>query len=138
MNLELTDKVAIITGASRGLGLAAARALLAEGARVSLCARGGEALALAAAGLNGGDRVHAVIADVSTPEGAERVVADTLRVWGRVDILVNNVGKAGGAGIAATPTRTGRARWIRRCFRPSACRGWSCRTCGWRAAAPSS
>lgn len=103
MNLELTDKVAIITGSSRGLGLAAARALVAEGARVVLCARGAEALASAAASLQGGDRVRTVAADVSTPAGAERVVADTLGAWGRVDVLVNNVGKAGGAGIAATP-----------------------------------
>jgi 3-oxoacyl-[acyl-carrier protein] reductase len=103
MNLELTDKVAIVTGSSRGLGLAAARALVAEGARVMLCARGAEALASAAALLQGGDRVRTVVADVSTPAGAERVVADTIGAWGRVDVLVNNVGKAGGAGIAATP-----------------------------------
>ena len=103
MNLELTDKVAIITGSSRGLGLAAARALVAEGALVVLCARGAEALASAAASLQGGNRVRTVAADVSTPAGAYRVVADTLGAWGRVDVLVNNVGKAGGAGIAATP-----------------------------------
>jgi 3-oxoacyl-[acyl-carrier protein] reductase len=103
MNLELTDKVAIVTGSSRGRGLAAARALVAEGARVMLCARGAEALASAAALLQGGDRVRTVVADVSTPAGAERVVADTIGAWGRVDVLVNNVGKAGGAGIAATP-----------------------------------
>jgi 3-oxoacyl-[acyl-carrier protein] reductase len=53
--------------------------------------------------LQGGDRVRTVVADVSTPAGAERVVADTIGAWGRVDVLVNNVGKAGGAGIAATP-----------------------------------
>ena len=74
MDLELTDKVAIITGSSRGLGLAAARALLAEGCRVALSARGAEALnAAAATFVSGGtlrDRVIAVQADVSTPEGA--------------------------------------------------------------------
>src|SRR5688572_2066018 len=101
MNLELTDKVAIVTGSSRGLGLAAARALSAEGCRVTLCARGAEALAAAAAAV-GGDRVHTVVADVSTPEGAARVVDGTLNAFGQVDILVNNVGKAGGAGIDAT------------------------------------
>ena len=102
MNLELTDKVAIITGSSRGLGLASARALAAEGARVVLCARGADALTAAAAALGGGDRVHTIVADVSTPAGGERVVAGTLATFGRVDILVNNVGKAGGAGIADT------------------------------------
>lgn len=102
MNLELTDKIAIVTGSSRGLGLAAARALAAEGCRVTLCARGAEALAGAAAALGAGSRVHTVVADVSTPQGADRVVADTVRVFGGVDILVNNVGKAGGAGIEET------------------------------------
>ncbi len=102
MNLDLTDRVAIVTGSSRGLGLASARALAAEGARVVLCARGAEALAQAAAALGGGDRLRTVVADVSTPEGAERVVADAVGAFGRVDILVNNVGKAGGAGVADT------------------------------------
>lgn len=102
MNLELTDKVAIVTGSSRGLGLAAARALAGEGARVMLCARGADALASAAAAMGAGDRVRTVVADVSTPEGADRVVADTIRAFGRVDVLVNNVGKAGGAGVDAT------------------------------------
>ncbi len=102
MNLELTDRVAIVTGSSRGLGLAAARALHAEGARVVLCARGRDALEASAASLGGGERVRAVVADVSTPEGAQRVVADAMDAFGRVDILVNNVGKAGGAGIDAT------------------------------------
>ena len=102
MNLELTDRVAIVTGSSRGLGLAAARALAAEGARVVICARGAEALAQAAAALGGGDRLRRVVADVSTPEGAARVVDDAVGAFGRVDILVNNVGKAGGAGVADT------------------------------------
>ena len=44
MNLELTGKVAIVTGSSRGLGLASARALVAEGCRVTMCARGKDAL----------------------------------------------------------------------------------------------
>ena len=103
MNLELSDKVAIVTGSSRGLGLASARALAAEGARVVLCARGADALAAAAATIGGRDRVLTIVSDVSTVEGAERVVTGTIGAFGRVDILVNNVGKAGGGGIAETP-----------------------------------
>lgn len=101
MDLHLSDKVAIVTGSSRGLGFASARALHAEGCRVVLCARGAEALAAAASAL-GPDRVHTVVADVSTAEGAAHVVAGTLRTFGRVDVLVNNVGKAGGGGIDTT------------------------------------
>ena len=106
MNLELTDKVAIITGASRGLGLASARALVEEGCRVAICARGADALGQAARQLETlagrPDAVLATAADVSTAEGAERVVRGTLERFGRVDILVNNVGKAGGADIEST------------------------------------
>jgi 3-oxoacyl-[acyl-carrier protein] reductase len=100
MDLQLSSKVAIVTGSSRGLGLAAARALHAEGCRVTLCARGAAALGAAAGSL--GDGVLPVVADVSTVEGAERVVGDTLRAFGTIDVLVNNVGKAAGTGIDAT------------------------------------
>jgi 3-oxoacyl-[acyl-carrier protein] reductase len=106
MNLQLTDQVAIVTGASRGLGLASARALVEEGCRVVVCARGAKALARAAGELElaagRADAVLAVTADVSTPDGADAVVRQALDRFGRVDILVNNVGKAGGAGIDAT------------------------------------
>jgi 3-oxoacyl-[acyl-carrier protein] reductase len=105
MNLELEDKVAIVTGSSRGLGLAAARALAREGCRVTLTARGADALAQAAGALaseSGSDRVLTVQADVSTEEGAAGVVRRTVEHFGRLDILVNNVGKAGGTDIVST------------------------------------
>jgi 3-oxoacyl-[acyl-carrier protein] reductase len=106
LNLQLTDAVAIITGSSQGLGLASARALVDEGARVTICARTAEKLAAAAKELGTAagshDRVLAVTADVSTPDGAARVVSETISRFGRVDILVNNVGKAGGTDIADT------------------------------------
>jgi 3-oxoacyl-[acyl-carrier protein] reductase len=105
MNLELDNKVAIVTGSSRGLGLAAARALAGEGCRVTLTARGADALAQAAgavASQAGGDRVLAVRADVSTEAGAADVVRRTVEHFGGVDILVNNVGKAGGTDIVST------------------------------------
>jgi 3-oxoacyl-[acyl-carrier protein] reductase len=106
VDLQLSDKVAIITGASRGLGLASARALVLEGCRVAICARGGSALAEAAAALAAAagrtDAVLAIEADVSTPAGAEHVIRQTIDRFGRIDILVNNVGKAGGGDIVST------------------------------------
>jgi len=106
MDLGLTDKVAIVTGSSRGLGLAAARALVAEGCRVCICARGAEQLAEAAIEVEAmakrPNMVMAVQADVSTPAGVDLVIARTLEVLGGLDILVNNVGRAGGTDILDT------------------------------------
>lgn len=105
MDLGLLEKVAVVTGSSRGLGLASARALAGEGCRVTVTARGRDGLDAAAASLMtqaGHDRVLAVQADVSTEAGAADVVSRTLERFGRIDVLVNNVGKAGGAGIVAT------------------------------------
>jgi len=110
LNLELQDKVAIVTGSSRGLGLASARALAAEGCRVTICARGEAALESAAAELRtaspGGERVLTVAADVSTTEGITRVVNRTIETFGGLDILVNNVGLAAGATIVDTSDET--------------------------------
>ena len=106
MDLGLTDKIAIVTGSSRGLGLASARALVAEGCKVCLCARGEERLAEAAVEVEAVARkpamVLAVQADVSTLAGVERVIDRTVETFGGVDILVNNVGKAGGADLLDT------------------------------------
>ncbi len=106
MDLQLRDTVAIVTGSSQGLGLASARALVEEGARVTICARGAETLQAAAKELRAlagrDEAVHAVQADVSQAAGAVRVVAETVATFGRLDILVNNVGKAGGTDIVST------------------------------------
>jgi 3-oxoacyl-[acyl-carrier protein] reductase len=106
MDLGLTDKVAVVTGSSRGLGLASARALVAEGCRVCLCARGEERLAEAAVEVEASARrpgmVLPVQADVSTVAGVEREIAKTVEAFGGLDILVNNVGKAGGADLLET------------------------------------
>ena len=105
MDLGLTDSVALISGSSKGLGLASARSLAAEGCRVVLTARGREALDAASADLSasaGADRVLAIAADMSTAAGAEEVVARAIERFGRLDILVNNVGKAAGTDIVST------------------------------------
>lgn len=105
MDLQLTGKTALVTGSSRGLGLAAARALLGEGCRVAICARGGERLEETAGALRreaAADRVLAVRADLSAEEGVAAVVDRTVETFGVLDVLVNNVGRAGGAGIVET------------------------------------
>jgi 3-oxoacyl-[acyl-carrier protein] reductase len=111
MDLQLADKVAIVTGSSRGLGFACAAALAREGCRVSICARGSEKLADAEAELNrlatAPGQVLTIVADVATADGVERVVSDTVSRFGGLDILVNNVGTARGAGI----TDTSDAEW---------------------------
>ena len=106
MDLGLTDKVAVVTGSSRGLGLASARALVAEGCRVVICARGGEQLAEAALEVEAAARrpnmIATVQADVSTAAGIELVIQRAVEAFGGIDILINNVATAKGAGIADT------------------------------------
>jgi 3-oxoacyl-[acyl-carrier protein] reductase len=105
MDLGLTDRVAIVTGSSRGLGFASAKALVAEGCRVVICARTPEALQEARrrlAEIGGDDRVLAIASDVSREEGAKTVVDQAVTTFGGVDILVNNVGAAGGGGLLET------------------------------------
>jgi 3-oxoacyl-[acyl-carrier protein] reductase len=106
MNLDLADKVAVVTGSSRGLGLASARSLAAEGCRVSMSARGEERLLEAAAEVavvaGGADRTLAVVADLTTADGVQAVIDRTVAAFGGIDILVNNVGLAGGGGLLDT------------------------------------
>lgn len=106
MDLGLSGKAAIVTGSSRGLGLASARALVQEGCRVCITARGREGLEQAAAELRSAgspDAVFAVQADLSTAEGAERTVEAAVKAFGGLDILVNNVGLARGGELLDTP-----------------------------------
>jgi 3-oxoacyl-[acyl-carrier protein] reductase len=106
MDLGLTDKIAVVTGSSRGLGLASARSLVAEGCRVCLCARGAETLAEAAleveAAAKRPNMVATVQADVSTAAGIELVIARAVEIFGGLDILVNNVGRAAGSDLLGT------------------------------------
>ena len=106
MELGLTDKVAIVTGSSRGLGLASARSLAAEGCDVCLCARGEarlrDAVGEIESAAGGRSRVMAVAADVSLAAGVQEVIDRTVQTFGHLDILVNNVGLAGGGGLLET------------------------------------
>jgi 3-oxoacyl-[acyl-carrier protein] reductase len=95
MDLGLKGKVAMLTGASRGLGRAMASALGAEGVNLSICARGGDALAAAAADLKAaGARVLAQAADVNDAAAMEAWTLATVKEFGGVDLLVNNAGGA--------------------------------------------
>jgi NAD(P)-dependent dehydrogenase (short-subunit alcohol dehydrogenase family) len=85
MDLELTGKVAVVTGGSKGIGLAVVRTLAAEGVQVI-------AGALTTESLRGIDQVAAVAVDLVEPGGAERLVREALDRHGRIDVLVNNVG----------------------------------------------
>ena len=85
MNLELTGKVAVVTGGSKGIGLAVVRTLVEEGAQVVAGALTIDALA----GMEG---VSAVAVDLVEPGGSERLVGEALERYGRLDVLVNNVG----------------------------------------------
>src|SRR5436190_15348257 len=105
MDLKLTDKVTLITGSSRGIGLATARAFAAEGCRLVLSARSAEQLAEAETGLRAsGVSVASHVADVSQPEEAASLVQAAVAAFGGIDILVNNVGGGGGGARIADST----------------------------------
>ncbi len=99
MELELEDKVVLISGASRGIGKAIATAFAAEGARLVLCARGREALDAVAGDLaKQGTDVLAVAADLMQAAQAERVVDAARERFGTVHVLINNAGGVGSFG----------------------------------------
>lgn len=88
---RLDGRIAIVTGASRGIGLAIARRLVEEGAKVCITARGEEALAEAVAGLPDGSAIS-VAGKADDPEHRTAVLDAVHSAWGRLDILVNNAG----------------------------------------------
>jgi NAD(P)-dependent dehydrogenase (short-subunit alcohol dehydrogenase family) len=85
MDLELTDKVAVVTGANKGIGLAITEALVAEGAYVVAGSRSTE-------NLDGLDRVTPVAVDLLDADGPAKLVQHAIEAHGRIDVLVNNVG----------------------------------------------
>ena len=87
MDLQLTDKVAVVTGASKGIGLAVTETLTQEGALVVAGARTVESL-------EGRPGVTPVAVDLTDPAGSGRLIDEAVERHGRVDVLVNNVGAA--------------------------------------------
>lgn len=94
MDLELRDKVAIVTGASRGIGEGIAHVLAAEGADVFLVARSGDDLARVAADVRSrhGRRAETHVADLMDPKAPALAVEAAARAFGRIDVLANNAG----------------------------------------------
>jgi 3-oxoacyl-[acyl-carrier protein] reductase len=104
MELGLRGKVAIVSGASKGIGRAIAAELAAEGASITICARGLANLEKAAREIREEVEVLAVQADVTKVQDIERVVDETVRARGRVDILINNAGGDSGLGSSIDTT----------------------------------
>jgi NAD(P)-dependent dehydrogenase (short-subunit alcohol dehydrogenase family) len=101
---DLTGKVAVVTGGSRGLGLEIAHGLGEAGASVVVSARRAEWLEPAADELRAaGIACRAELADVTNPDDAERLIAATVEAFGQVDILVNNAGTSWGAPALEMP-----------------------------------
>jgi NAD(P)-dependent dehydrogenase (short-subunit alcohol dehydrogenase family) len=97
MDLELAERVVLITGGTDGLGLALAQRLVLEGARVAVCGRDEERLAAAQALL--GDGALCVRADVTSAADCDRFVESTITRFGRLDGVVNNAGRSSASTI---------------------------------------
>lgn len=101
MHIDLSDKRVIVTGASRGIGLATARAFAREGVRLAVCARSAETLATVAAELRdlGAAEVIATPLDVKDTEAVRGFVEQAAQAWGGIDVLVNNAGQGKGGSL---------------------------------------
>ncbi|MER5867907.1 SDR family oxidoreductase [Kitasatospora sp. NPDC002040] len=92
MDLGLQDRVYVVTGATRGLGFASARELVADGAKVVLSGRTKEAVDAAVAALDAPGQVHGVVADNADPAGAQLLVSAAQQTYGRLDGVLVSVG----------------------------------------------
>ncbi|GAA0697903.1 SDR family oxidoreductase [Kitasatospora atroaurantiaca] len=102
MDLGLQYKVYVVTGATRGLGLASARELVADGARVVLSGRSKESVDAAVAELGGPEHAHGVVADNADPAAAGRLVEAARQTFGRLDgVLISVGGPAAGPVVLA-------------------------------------
>jgi NAD(P)-dependent dehydrogenase (short-subunit alcohol dehydrogenase family) len=102
VELGLSGRACLVTGSTRGIGLETARLLVAEGARVVTCGRGGAP--------DAGETMH-VVADLSTADEPERVVREAATALGGLQVLVNNVGSARQAQFEEVPDKEWDAYW---------------------------
>jgi len=112
MDLGLKDKVAVVTGASKGIGLGIARAFAREGAHVVMTARGAEALEAAAAEVEAdfGVRTWPVASDVATAAGCAEVI-DAARQMGGADVFVSNAGTGSNETVAEAADQKWQDYW---------------------------
>jgi NAD(P)-dependent dehydrogenase (short-subunit alcohol dehydrogenase family) len=115
---KLDGKVAIVTGAGRGIGRAIAEAYLQEGAAVTITAAREQAELDHLAQQDGSERVLALLADVTNPQACEQVVNQTTRRFGHVDILVNNAARG--------------MKYVNASFLMGPARFWEAEPAGWR------
>jgi NAD(P)-dependent dehydrogenase (short-subunit alcohol dehydrogenase family) len=117
MNLGLFGKIAIVTGASAGIGFACSKALFEEGAAVVMVARDPDRMQQAVTTILQGDaagqasRLAAVNGDMCEPETVKRAVATALERFGRIDILINNAGSAKAGSFFELPEEAFLAAW---------------------------
>ncbi|MBN2580622.1 MAG: SDR family oxidoreductase [Pirellulales bacterium] len=113
MELELADKVAVITGGSIGIGLAVARGLAREGVHVAVCARNGERAVAEAERIAAdfGVQAYGIAADVSRPQDVECLVSEVKKRCGGVDILINNAGTGSKETIMDAPDEKWQYYW---------------------------
>ena len=113
MDLGLRDKVAVVTGASVGIGLAVAEGLAAEGAHVVMAARQGERLKKEARRIASehGVTMLAVACDVATTAGADALIAATKKKFKGADILINNAGTGSNETVMEAPDEKWQAYW---------------------------
>jgi 3-oxoacyl-[acyl-carrier protein] reductase len=118
MDLGLTGKVAMVSGASRGLGRAMAHALADEGMHLSVCARTRDALNEAIVELSRAGSAIGFVGDITRPEDAQKWVDETVARFGGVDVLVNNAGGARPGALDELPESAWQAEFDLNLFAP--------------------